>query len=70
MMSQDETDVRFLSPQDLAERWSISTRTLERWRAVGTGPAWHRLGGKVLYLMGDVLAYEARVRRGDSYERS
>jgi len=27
------------------------------------GPGWHHIGGKVLYLMNDILAYEDRHRR-------
>lgn len=52
-----------LTPRELALRWRMSTRTLERWRASPHGPAWHRIGGKVLYLMDDILAYEDRHRR-------
>ena len=50
---------------ELARRWRISPRTLERWRCAGTGPAWLRLNGRVLYRLEDVLAFErARLRRG------
>ncbi|HLP65935.1 MAG TPA: helix-turn-helix domain-containing protein [Rhizobium sp.] len=53
----------WLTTAELAERWRMTTRTLERWRAEPYGPAWHRIGGKVLYLMVDVLAYDDRHRR-------
>ncbi|MEM6942127.1 MAG: helix-turn-helix domain-containing protein [Pseudomonadota bacterium] len=47
-----------LNQQELAERWRISPRTLERWRRNGTGPPFICLGGRVVYRTHDVLAYE------------
>ena len=46
-----------LMQAELAQRWRISPRTLERWRCAGTGPAWLQLNGRVLYRLEDVLAY-------------
>lgn len=48
---------------ELARRWRISPRTLERWRWIGEGPAYLKLGGSVAYRLEDVLAYEAAQRR-------
>lgn len=42
----------------LAERWGLSTATLERWRTNGTGPQYIRLPGKVIYRLCDIEAYE------------
>ena len=53
----------WMTTGELAERWLMTTRTLERWRAEPCGPAWHHIGGKILYLMDDILAFEARQRR-------
>ncbi len=53
-----------LSPVQLAERWSISTGTLDNQRANGTGPLFFKpggrgkRGGKNLYLISDIEAYE------------
>ena len=53
-----------LNQTELAARWSISARTLERWRWTGEGPAFLKIGGRVVYRLEDVLAYEqARPRR-------
>ena len=53
-----------LTTAELARRWRMSPRTLERWRAQRQGPAWFRLHGRVLYPAGGVLAYEkARLER-------
>jgi len=53
----------FLNQIDLARRWRISHRTLERWRWQGTGPAYLRVGGAIRYRLGDVEAFEAQQLR-------
>ena len=50
--------IRHLDQNDLARRWRISPRTLERWRWLMQGPAFLRLGGRVAYRIEDVEAYE------------
>ena len=45
--------------KELAVRWDVSERTLEGWRWRGVGPAFLKLGGRVVYRLEDVLAYEA-----------
>ena len=42
----------------LAERWGLSPKTLERWRVIGTGPKYISLPGKVIYRLCDIEAYE------------
>ena len=51
--------VKHLSPRELAERWGVKPRTLERWRTMGHGPQFLRLGGRVAYRQADIEAYEA-----------
>ncbi len=54
---------RHLTQLDLARRWRLSTRTLERWRWLRYGPAYLRLGKVVVYRREDVEAFEAPQRR-------
>lgn len=56
-------DVR-LCQRNLARRWDVSPRTLEKWRTLGVGPAYIKIGGRVRYLLEHVLAYETENRRG------
>lgn len=49
-----------LSQTDLANRWRMSPRTLERWRFTGEGPQFIKLGGRVVYRLEDVVAFEDR----------
>jgi len=52
-----------LSSKWLARRWSISHRTLERWRHDGTGPAFLKIGGRIVYRLEDIQVFEKdRVR--------
>ena len=54
-----------LNQRDLADRWRISARTLERWRWLKQGPAFLRIGGRVCYRLQDIVAYEeAQLRLG------
>jgi predicted site-specific integrase-resolvase len=47
-----------MNQKELARRWAISHRTLERWRATGQGPVFLKLGGRVVYRLADVEAFE------------
>lgn len=53
----------FLTQTELAARWRISPRTLERWRWAGDGLRFTKVGGRVLYSLADVEAYEAAQSR-------
>lgn len=44
--------------KELARRWTLSHRTLERWRWDDTGPAYMKIGGRIVYRLEDVLSYE------------
>ena len=43
----------------LAKRWLISSRTLEQWRWQGRGPRYLKIGGRVVYRLSDIEAFEA-----------
>ncbi len=74
-MTQNDTDIdpagaatsalfaRHLNQEQLARRWSLSPRTLERWRSTGTGPTYLRLGGRIAYRLEDIEAFETAGRR-------
>ncbi len=56
--------VSHLNQIDLARRWRISERTLERWRWLKQGPAYLKIGGRVAYRLENIEAYEGAQRRG------
>ncbi len=51
--------IRHLTQIELARRWRISPRTLERWRWLGQGPHYLKIGGRVVYRLEDIEAFEA-----------
>ena len=51
--------MQHLDQKTVAERWLISPRTLEQWRWQGRGPRFLMLGGRVIYRLAAVEAYEA-----------
>lgn len=53
-----------LAQIDLAERWKLSGRTLEKWRQTRRGPPYLLIGGAVRYRIEDILAYEASRLQG------
>jgi hypothetical protein len=57
------TDHIHLNQIELARRWKLSPRTLERWRWLGQGPRFMKLGGRVAYRIQDVEAFEAEQLR-------
>jgi hypothetical protein len=59
-----------LSQRDLAGRLRISPRTLEGWRWRGTGPRFVKAGGRVLYRLEDVEAFEETQLRQSTPRRS
>ena len=51
---------RFLRTKEAAQFLSLSARTLEKHRTYGTGPAYRKLGGRVVYSVDDLEAWAAR----------
>jgi hypothetical protein len=51
--------VTHMNQVELAARWTISPRTLERWRWTGEGHVFIKIGGHVVYRVADVEAFEA-----------
>ena len=48
----------YLTQDQLAKRWQISPRTLERQRWIGAGPPYYKLNNLVRYLSTDIIEYE------------
>lgn len=55
----NNTDERWLSRRELADRFGLPVKTLAQWASKGTGPRFARLGRHVRYRVSDVLAWEA-----------
>lgn len=61
-MSPNGADVpqRFLRTPEAARFLGLSDRTLEKHRTYGTGPAYRKLGGRVVYALEDLKAWADR----------
>ena len=44
---------------ELAKYWQMSERTLQKWRSLGTGPVYIKIGGKVRYTKKAIRTYES-----------
>ena len=65
-MSKIQSPPVFLNQYELSVRWSVSGRTLERWRWQKCGPSYVRIGGRVLYRISEIEEFE---RLGDEILR-
>jgi hypothetical protein len=55
--------IKHLNQIELSRRWSLSPRTLERWRWLKQGPDYLKVGGRVVYRLQDIETFEAAQRR-------
>ena len=56
---------KYLRPDELAIRWSVSTKTLAKWRCEGNGPNYVKLSsGIVRYPVSQVEAFELAAGEG------
>ena len=51
---------RYLRTKEAAEFLSLSARTLEKHRTYGTGPAYRKLGGRVVYAVDALDTWASR----------
>ena len=55
-----DTPPRFFRTNEAARILGLSGRTLEKHRTYGTGPAYRKLGGRVVYSLEDLKAWADR----------
>lgn len=53
----------FLNTREAARYLRLQPSTLERWRSVGGGPAYSKLGGRVVYAQGELDAFAEAGRK-------
>lgn len=68
-MTDMNVPAQHMTQSQLADRWRLSGRTLERWRAQNSGPAWYVIGSSIRYRQEDVEAFELRQRHGGVAQR-
>lgn len=51
-------DRRVLNENEVANRWGVSPKTLQRWRSEGRGPKYLKLSKRVGYPLESVIDFE------------
>lgn len=59
-----------INENELAQRWGISPKTLQRWRTEGRGPRYFKLSKRVCYPLDQILAFEKGALYDSTSERS
>lgn len=59
---------RYLRTPEAARYLGLSGRTLEKHRMFGTGPAYLKLGGRVVYVLEDLQRWARRGRKTSIYD--
>lgn len=54
----NNADERWLSRQQLADRYGLPVKTPAQWASKGTGPRYAKIGRHVRYRLSDVIAWE------------
>lgn len=68
-MTTEQLNIRHLTQRELAKRWNKSEGTIERYRIDGTGPRFLKIGGRCLYRLEDVEAYERACLYDSAYAK-
>lgn len=55
---EDYADDRWISRQELADRYGLPVKTPAEWASKGTGPRYGKFGRHVRYRMSDVIDWE------------
>jgi len=67
-MSKTNLPPRYLYTTEAARFLCLSGRTLEKHRHFGTGPAYSKVGGRVVYALSDLIRWAKQGRRRSTQE--
>ena len=62
-VQSERAHMRHLTQLELARRWAVSPRTLERWRWLKQGPCYLKIMGRIVYRLEDIEAFESANRQ-------
>lgn len=68
--SLSPSDRRVLTEIELAQRWGVSPKTLQRWRSEGRGPRYLKLSKRVSYPLDAVVDFERFALHDSTSERA
>jgi len=61
---------RVLSENELAQRWGVSPKSLQRWRSEGRGPHYLKLSKRVTYPLESVTEFERSALHSSTSQRA
>lgn len=53
----------FLTSSELAHRWRLTPKTLDKWRCAGKSPPYEKIGSRILYKMDEIEEFERNALR-------
>ena len=59
-MTINDLNSRYLRTPEAARVLGLSARTMEKHRTYGTGPVYHKLGGRIVYAVEDLKSWADR----------
>lgn len=59
-----------MNENELATRWNISPKTLQRWRSEGRGPRFMKMSKRVVYPIDEVFDFESKALRVSTWEQA
>ena len=59
-----------MNENELATRWNISPKTLQRWRSEGRGPRYMKMSKRVVYPIDEVFDFESRALHSATWARA
>ena len=61
-------ETNYLNPHEAGRSLGLSAKTLARYRVNGSGPVFHRFGGRIRYLRADLETWAASRRRASTVD--
>lgn len=58
-----------INENELATRWGVSPKTLQRWRSEGRGPRYLKLSKRVTYPLDEIFLFEEQALHEATWER-
>ncbi|WP_235931961.1 helix-turn-helix domain-containing protein [Sheuella amnicola] len=59
-----------LNENELAQRWGISSKTLQRWRSEGRGPRFLKLSKRVIYPLDEIQHFESNALYESTWQKA
>ena len=69
-MQRGSPESPFMNERRAAAFLELSTQTLQRWRTLGTGPRYCKLGGAIRYTREDLLGFADERKRRSTADRA